>query len=223
MSTVCWQCCWALMAMYLHNTAPLVTLADTWWRHQMEAFSALLALCAGNSPSPVNSQQKDQWRGALMFSLICAWINGWINNCKAVDVRCHSAHYDVTVMRPAMNYGHGYIIATIWNYAVSILCTCSVFEKSRFYCLKFCRVQHNQWLPFPMCPVRLYTRSLRLMNMSYLSNQRRNGDIFGTQHNLIVWRAVNESHLIGIWYPPKTGCLLYTILPINRYRFRCLG
>ena len=23
----------------------------TWWRHQMEAFSALLALCAGNSPS----------------------------------------------------------------------------------------------------------------------------------------------------------------------------
>ena len=25
-------------------------LLDTWWRHQMETFSALLALCAGNSP-----------------------------------------------------------------------------------------------------------------------------------------------------------------------------
>ena len=24
----------------------------TWWRHQMEAFSALLAICAGNSPVP---------------------------------------------------------------------------------------------------------------------------------------------------------------------------
>ena len=24
----------------------------TWWRHQMETFSALLALCAGNSPVP---------------------------------------------------------------------------------------------------------------------------------------------------------------------------
>ena len=23
---------------------------DTWWRHQMETFSALLALCVGNSP-----------------------------------------------------------------------------------------------------------------------------------------------------------------------------
>ena len=25
------------------------TDSDTWWRHQMETFSALLALCAGNS------------------------------------------------------------------------------------------------------------------------------------------------------------------------------
>ena len=24
----------------------------SWWRHQMEAFSALLAICAGNSPVP---------------------------------------------------------------------------------------------------------------------------------------------------------------------------
>ena len=29
-----------------------------WWRHQMETFSALLALCAGNSPVPVNSPHK---------------------------------------------------------------------------------------------------------------------------------------------------------------------
>ena len=44
-----------------------------WWRHQMETFSALLALCAGNSPrSPVNSPHKGQWRGALIFSLISA-------------------------------------------------------------------------------------------------------------------------------------------------------
>ena len=48
------------------------TLFLSWWRHQMETFSALLALCAGNSPVPVNSPHKDQWRGAVMFSLICA-------------------------------------------------------------------------------------------------------------------------------------------------------
>ena len=28
---------------------------------------------------PVNSPHKGQWRGASMFSLICAWINAWIN------------------------------------------------------------------------------------------------------------------------------------------------
>ena len=33
-----------------------------------------------------------------MFSLICAWINGWINNCEAGDFRRHRTHYDATVM-----------------------------------------------------------------------------------------------------------------------------
>ena len=49
--------------------------------------------------SSVNSPHKDQWRGALMFSLISAWTNGWINNRKAGDLRRHRAHYDVTLMR----------------------------------------------------------------------------------------------------------------------------
>ena len=30
--------------------------------------------------SPVNSPHKGQWCGTLMFSLICAWITGWVNN-----------------------------------------------------------------------------------------------------------------------------------------------
>ena len=47
---------------------------------------------------PVNSPHKGKWRAALMFSLICAWINGWINNREAGDLRRHRAHYDVTVM-----------------------------------------------------------------------------------------------------------------------------
>ena len=64
----------------------------------METFSALLAHCAGNSPVPVNSPHKGQWRAALMFSLICAWINDWVNNREAGDLRRHRGHYDVTVM-----------------------------------------------------------------------------------------------------------------------------
>ena len=48
--------------------------------------------------SPVNSLHKGQWRGALMFSLICFWINGWENNRKAGDLRRYRVHYGVIVM-----------------------------------------------------------------------------------------------------------------------------
>ena len=41
---------------------------------------------------------KGQWRRALMFSLICAWINGWVNNGEAGDLRCHCTHDDVIVI-----------------------------------------------------------------------------------------------------------------------------
>ena len=41
---------------------------------------------------------KLEWRGALMFALICVWINGWVNNREAGDLRRYRTHYDVTVM-----------------------------------------------------------------------------------------------------------------------------
>ena len=47
----------------------------------------------------VNSPHNGQWRGVLMFTLICAWISGWVNNRGAGDLRRYRAHYDVTVMR----------------------------------------------------------------------------------------------------------------------------
>ena len=48
--------------------------------------------------STVNSPHKGQWRGALIFSLMCVWINGWVNNREAGDLRCYSVHCDVIVM-----------------------------------------------------------------------------------------------------------------------------
>ena len=69
----------------------------------METFSALLALCAGNSPIPVNSPHEGQWPGALMFSLIYAWINDSVNNREAGDLRRQRGHYDVIVMQNELN------------------------------------------------------------------------------------------------------------------------
>ena len=48
--------------------------------------------------SAVNSPHKGQWRGSLMFSVICVWINGSVNNREAGDLRRYRAHYDVIVM-----------------------------------------------------------------------------------------------------------------------------
>ena len=48
--------------------------------------------------SLVNSPQKGQWRGALMFSLTYTRTSNWVHNRGAGDLRRHRAHYDVTVM-----------------------------------------------------------------------------------------------------------------------------
>ena len=74
-----------------------------WWRHQMETFTTLLAICAGKSPVPVHSPHKGKRHGPLMFSLICAWLNSWVNNREAGDLIRHRAHYDVIVMRPVLS------------------------------------------------------------------------------------------------------------------------
>ena len=66
---------------------------------------------------------KGQWRGALMFSLICVWTNGWANNRHADDFRCHGSHYDVTVIWPAKFQSDTIIITpNLWAYGFTISC-----------------------------------------------------------------------------------------------------
>ena len=55
----------------------------------------------------MNSPHKGQWRGALIFTLICVRINGWVNNCKAGDLRRNRAHYHVIVMRIQFSNPYG--------------------------------------------------------------------------------------------------------------------
>ena len=64
------------------------------WKH----FPLYWLSVRGIHRSPVNSPHKGQWRGALMISLICARINGWVNNREPGDLRRHHLHYDVIVM-----------------------------------------------------------------------------------------------------------------------------
>ena len=72
------------------------------WKH----FPRYWPFVRGIHRSPVNSPHKGQWRGALMFSLICVWINGWVNTREAGDLRRYRVHYDVTVMAPVLLKQH---------------------------------------------------------------------------------------------------------------------
>ena len=64
------------------------------WRH----FPRYWPFVRGIHRWPVNSPHKGQWRAALMFFFICVWINGWVNNREAGDLRRYRAHYDIIIM-----------------------------------------------------------------------------------------------------------------------------
>ena len=79
------------------------------WKH----FPRYWPFCVGNSPVTGG-----QWRGALMFSLICAWINRSVNNREAGDLRLYRAHYDVIVMNyewEIVGRMNSLVIGLIWN------------------------------------------------------------------------------------------------------------
>ena len=71
----------------------------TKWKH----FSRYWAFVWGIHRLPVNSPHKGQWRGALIFSLICAWINGWLSSREADDLRRDGAQHSNNVSLLAVN------------------------------------------------------------------------------------------------------------------------
>ena len=86
------------------------------WKH----FSRYWPCVRGIHRSPVNSPHKGQWRGALMFSLICAQINGWVNNRDAGDLRRHRAYYEVIIMICVDGRAHRRFWR--WQAPFSVLC-----------------------------------------------------------------------------------------------------
>ena len=87
--------------MWNHFASMSVSIWRTTWRHhQIQTFPRYWPFVRGIHRSPVNSPHKGQWRGALMFSLIYVWINGWVNNRESCDLRRHRTYYDVTVTWP---------------------------------------------------------------------------------------------------------------------------
>ena len=93
--------CWRLWQYCFHDDIIK-------WKH----FPRYCPFVRGIHRSPRNSPHKGQWRGPLMF-FICVWINGWVNNGKAGDLRRHRAHYDVTAMFVMPSYKGNWTIPSI--------------------------------------------------------------------------------------------------------------
>ena len=64
----------------------------SWWRNQMKAFSALLILCAGNSPAEFPLQRQ------VTRSLDLRLNKRLIKQSRRRDLRRHRTHYAVTVL-----------------------------------------------------------------------------------------------------------------------------
>ena len=97
LNKICLRAYWGnyIRGPYQYKDATLLVYDDVIkWKH----FPRYWPFVRGIHRSPMNSRHKGQWRGALMFSLICTWKNGWVNNRKAGDLRRNRAHYDVCVM-----------------------------------------------------------------------------------------------------------------------------
>ena len=141
-----WIITFHLISSYLHSSNPISYYSKPswsgianapWWHHQMKVFSALLALRAGNSPV------KGQWRGALMFSLICVWTKGWVNNRGSGDLTRHRTYYDAIVM------GHFVLtseccskVVLLLEFLVEPLCCCFLSGRDAQCLYRISNLEH---------------------------------------------------------------------------------
>ena len=161
----------------------------------------------------MNSPHKGQWRGALMFALIRAWINDSVNNREAGDLRRYRAHYDVIVMIILSPYfsiktdfpdtvwcGHNAVnfptnihnkrtIARPLGRGMGCFCGSSIWLV---FCLSFCNYSYYNIRPC-YSSIRLYGDSYNkdktVVRLSYLYH----GNPYTGKSASLYWNAP--------WYP----------------------
>ena len=107
---------------------------------------------------PGNSPYKDKWHGAWMLSLICAWINGWVNNGEAGDLRRHRAHYDVMVMWYVCIV-NGTPLYCIWEKKEMVLQWCGRFflcNSNAWWISYYCNSISGHHTAMHLCTCQLY-------------------------------------------------------------------
>ena len=94
------------------------------WKH----FSRYWPFVRGTDRSPVNSPHKGQWRGALVFSMICSWINSWVKKSRGCWLwrHCNGGIANCLLADAAHHYpAHPWKCVT---YQCIAKCACDMFE-----------------------------------------------------------------------------------------------
>ena len=155
---------------------------DTWsvhddvikWKH----FPRYWPFVRGIHRFPVNFPHKGQWRGALMFTLICARINDWVNNHEAGDLRRYRPHYDVIVTKSDMAQGEALV------------------SGFRFHtCIFFLSISTNDFFHFRLTS-HIFWFHIVLCNISQLLN-RVGIELIKRKHNVI---SVGDHSSTGLRY-----------------------
>ena len=125
--------------------------------------------------SPVSSPHKGLWRGALMFSLICAWMDDWVSNREAGDLRRPRAHYNVIVMHSNL----GLIIT-------SLSCIPTLHKHFRIFSCDQAALWMVQSVCLSVCP------SVRHIFLTMFPSSYHH-DIFRSYYQWQKWRPCKRS------------------------------
>ena len=78
---------WVLMLKTYRISTWQLLLVRSWWRHGMDAVSALQTLCVGTLPVPVNSENNGNVKQSFSGFFVVSWSSFWTNG------RRHNEHW----------------------------------------------------------------------------------------------------------------------------------
>ena len=161
-----WNSYWIFNIYYIRSDTDcmfsICSCVRTWWCHQMETFSTLLAICAGNSlaTGEFPAQRPVTWSFDVFFDLRPN-IYGWVNNGEAGDLRRHRAHYHVIVMNSAVSLCTFSRFSEFCQFIIKYdtICTCSIFAQChQFIC---------SHVVFPVFTINLSADSILTAHIAY--------------------------------------------------------
>ena len=122
-----------------------------------------------------------------MFSVICAWINSWVNNREAGDLRRHPGLYDVIVSAlPSLflvNYHFGpictHVVSHIWFMDIG---TCSIVDSAVHFQFSFMIMISNSQCDYMIAAGINWHLVIRI---AVLGNNDNFHNIFNHAQNLI--------------------------------------